>query len=633
MPLAPFLLLSCLQALSSPAAVGAESSGGVVRWAVIGDYGKDNQEEADVAELVRRFAPDFVLTTGDNNYPSGSALTIDANIGKHYASFIHPYLGAYGPGASTNRFWPSLGNHDWDGSLAQPYLDYFTLPGNERYYDVRLGAVHVFALDSDPREPDGITAMSAQAAWLASALSLSDAPWKVVTFHHPAYSSSLHGSTPELQWPFRELGVDVVLNGHDHDYERSVVGSLPYLVVGACGAPLYTIQTPIAGSQLRFDEEFGALFAETDDRATRFEFVTRDGTVIDTYVLPRAGLPLDRDVLVDRGAFWRFDDGGTFPGAAWTSSAFDDSAWQRGPAELGYGDGDEATVVSFGPSSTSKYITTWFRKTFTVAAPGVYSALDLALLRDDGAVVYLNGTEVHRSNMPGGIIGPTTLASTAVAGSAEQQFFAAVLPTTALVAGNNVLAVEIHQNLGNSSDLSFDCELSARRAGLSLVSFGSAWKYSDGALAPRPEWSAVDFDDAGWPSGAGEFGYGDGDETTLLDPGVDPTNVTPTVYFRREFDVPASAAFTALELSLLVDDGARVFLNGRDVGRWNLPKHGLTHAAYAGFERERPDEALALVTALDPRALIAGRNVIAVEVHQASPTSDDLSFDLELVAR
>src|SRR6185295_7904816 len=113
------------------------------------------------------------------------------------------YTGAYGAGATTNRFFPALGNHDWVAEGAAPYLAYFTLPGNERYYDFVRGPVHFYALDSDPSEPDGITASSVQANWLRLALAAAPEPFQVVYFHHPPYSSGGHGDTPDLQWPFR----------------------------------------------------------------------------------------------------------------------------------------------------------------------------------------------------------------------------------------------------------------------------------------------------------------------------------------------------------------------------------------------------------------------------------------------
>ncbi len=127
-----------------------------VKFAVIGDFGLDGSAEADVSTLIHSWKPDFIITVGDNNYPSGAASTIDANIGKYYHDYIFPYIGTYGSGSDINRFFPTLGNHDWYTPNAQPYFDYFTLPGNERYYDFVWGPLHFFALDSDEHEPDGI---------------------------------------------------------------------------------------------------------------------------------------------------------------------------------------------------------------------------------------------------------------------------------------------------------------------------------------------------------------------------------------------------------------------------------------------------------------------------------------------
>lgn len=163
--------------------------------------------------------------------------------------------------------------------------------------------------------------------------------------------------------------------------------------------------------------------------------------------------------LVPTGATWRYLDTGTDQGTAWRAAAFDDSTWPAGPAQLGYGDGDEATVVSYGPSATQKFITTYFRHSFSVADPAALGGLTLHVLRDDGAVVYLNGTEVWRSNMPAGAVSYTTLASTPIGGSDESLFHTAAIDPSLLVAGTNVLGVEIHQADPASTDISFDLEL------------------------------------------------------------------------------------------------------------------------------------------------------------------------------
>jgi len=117
---------------------GFEPGDSKTRFAVIGDFGNTGPSEQAVANLVHSWNPDFIATVGDNNYDTGSASTIDANIGQYYHDYIYPYLGSYGSGSptATNRFWPTLGNHDWGDTFPnptgdQPYLNYFTsLPGN-----------------------------------------------------------------------------------------------------------------------------------------------------------------------------------------------------------------------------------------------------------------------------------------------------------------------------------------------------------------------------------------------------------------------------------------------------------------------------------------------------------------------
>ncbi|HXK36825.1 MAG TPA: hypothetical protein VJ553_04565, partial [Candidatus Paceibacterota bacterium] len=149
-------------------------------------------------------------------------------------------------------------------------------------------------------------------------------------------------------------------------------------------------------------------------------------------------------------------------GDTWRDPAFDHS-WSSGAAELGYGDGDEATELTYGGDSEDKYITTYFRHTFEVDEnSNLFDLLGLSLLRDDGAVMYLNGTEVRRSNMPTGTIEWETRALAFVAGDAEKELFAPYLIDKALlVEDENVLAVEIHQFLPNSSDISFNLKLTA----------------------------------------------------------------------------------------------------------------------------------------------------------------------------
>ncbi|MFC1924570.1 metallophosphoesterase [Chloroflexota bacterium] len=256
------------------------------RFAVIGDYGAGNQAEADVANLIKNLNPDFIITTGDNNYGYGSAYTIDKNIGKYYSEFIYPYSGSYGmgnPDMFMNRFFPTLGNHDWKTDDAQPYLDYFTLPGNERYYDFVWGSVHFFAIDSDEHESDGTTKDSVQAMWLKGRLATSTSPWNIVYMHHPPYSSGEHGSLDKLQWPYQEWGATTVLAGHDHDYERIIRDGFPYFVNGSGGGSLRDWEEVVSGSEVRYCDDHGAMLVEATTDSITFKFISRTGEVIDTY--------------------------------------------------------------------------------------------------------------------------------------------------------------------------------------------------------------------------------------------------------------------------------------------------------------------------------------------------------------
>jgi len=260
-----------------------------IRFAVIGDFGMGNQAEADVAALVHGWTPDFVITVGDDNYPSGAADTIDAHIGQYYHDFIFPYTGMYGAGASENRFFPTLGNHDWLTPGAKPYLAYFSLPGNGRYYDFTRGPVHFFALDSDENDPDGVGSRTVQAAWLKQALAASTSPWNIVYFHHAPYSSgTTHDSTNWMQWPFATWGAQAVLTGHEHNYERLLVDGIPYFVNGLGGGPIYTdFANILPESQFHYSANYGAMLVTASRTDVLFEFHDRTGKLVDQYKLQK----------------------------------------------------------------------------------------------------------------------------------------------------------------------------------------------------------------------------------------------------------------------------------------------------------------------------------------------------------
>ncbi|MEX0936210.1 MAG: DNRLRE domain-containing protein, partial [Pirellulales bacterium] len=185
-------------------------------------------------------------------------------------------------------------------------------------------------------------------------------------------------------------------------------------------------------------------------------------TVVDHAVQLPEG---DTITLVDDGpggAVWRYLDDGSNQGTAWRNPGFNDTSWAMGAGQLGFGDGDENTTIDrdFGHAGTSN-ITFYFRHTFSVTA-GQLSQLDtlnFRYVRDDGLVLYLNGQEQFRDNMPAGTVTSSTPANSAIGGSDESTFQSQIIAADDLVVGTNVIAMEMHQNSSGSSDISFDLEL------------------------------------------------------------------------------------------------------------------------------------------------------------------------------
>ncbi|MBN2506243.1 MAG: lamin tail domain-containing protein, partial [Verrucomicrobia bacterium] len=429
--------------------------------------------------------------------------------------------------------------------------------------------------------------------------------------------------------------------------------------------------------------------------------------------------------LIATGAVWKYLDTGTDEGMAWRAPGFDDMYWAEGPAQLGYSnneENDEATLLLYGPDPDNKYITYYFRHHFNVADAASFTNLLLRVLRDDGAIVYLNGTEVFRDNMPAGDITYTNLAVSAVDGDNETvNFHPLAIDPAVLVNGDNVVAVEIHQVSVTSSDISFDLSLTGNyipvppvvsiasptngatlasalisivasatdpdgsvasvefyqgstllntdttspfsftwsgmtiggytlRAvaqdltGLratsapvaitlvtpppTLIAAGSVWRYLVTAAAPSASWTEPGFDDAAWPAGAAQLGYGDGDEVTTIGYGPDANNKYVTTYFRRTFNVENPGLYGSLPFSLTYDDGAVIHVNGVEVTRVNLPAGTVSYSTHA---LGAADYTSPYAGNLASSVLVAGQNVVAIEMHQGNATSSDLSMNFELL--
>ncbi len=221
--------------------------------------------------------------------------------------------------------------------------------------------------------------------------------------------------------------------------------------------------------------------------------------------------------LVGAASAWRYLDDGSDQGAVWRTPQFDDADWPSGIAQFGYGEDDEQTELEIYDAGLPRVRTYYFRREFDLADPAQTNSAVLNLLRDDGAAVYLNGTEIRRDNLPNNATFDT-FAVSSVGGADESRFFASNVNTDLLVAGRNVLAVEVHQQSDTSSDVSFDLELVAtvgNAENTALVPAGANWKYLDDGSDQGTAWRAADFDDGAWVTGTAQFGYGDVETGTV----------------------------------------------------------------------------------------------------------------------
>lgn len=296
----------CLESLEARDLLAA------VRFAMIGDFGSAETPADWVADTVKSWDPDFIVTVGDNYYQSPGADDYDRLVGKNWHEYIYAYQGAYGDGSPTPRFFPALGNHDWD--VLDDYLGFFTIPGNERYYDFTWENLHFFIVNSNPQEPNGSSVDSVQAAWLRDGLAASTADFQFVLLHHPPYTSgSRYGSDEDVQWPYAAWGADAVFTGHEHLYERLESDGIPFFVVGLGGgsAP-YDFGDPIPESKFRYDGFWGAMLVTADGADVTFEFYSaRVGNSLPSQLIDRFTISADKAEVVDRHLIY---DNSTFDG-------------------------------------------------------------------------------------------------------------------------------------------------------------------------------------------------------------------------------------------------------------------------------------------------------------------------------
>ncbi|MCC6214869.1 MAG: metallophosphoesterase [Polyangiaceae bacterium] len=272
---------------------GTPHSDAKLVFAALGDSGFSATDDLgitktkEVAALVNSWDLDFILHLGDLNYPDGAATTIEANIGRHYARHIWGYQGPNGPGADVNRFFPCPGNHDYKTDGAQPYFDYFPFLEQRHHYDVDFGLLHVFSLDSETDA--GRDASSPQGQWLLSEAPKSGACFKLAMWHRASYTSGKYHDSPNEESRFvtrASTGVDLVLYGHDHVYERVEKEDTVYLTVGTGGAGLYDFEGAEPDSKARY-RGYGALLVTVTPGKLVAEFRDLDGNVQDSRTIEK----------------------------------------------------------------------------------------------------------------------------------------------------------------------------------------------------------------------------------------------------------------------------------------------------------------------------------------------------------
>gem|GEM_PF-1079631 len=346
-------------------------------------------------------------------------------------------------------------------------------------------------------------------------------------------------------------------------------------------------------------------------------------------------------VKIDDKALWRYDRSGQELGTAWREIKFDDSKWPQGKALIA----DESTTT-VEPIRTAisrlndegVYVQTfYFRYTFDfneTVNPG--TKLKLRHVVDDGAVFYLNGVEIHRF----GIAADAAFDSTTSFGGHENIYEGPYdVPPSLLVKGQNVLAVEVHQSGGSSSDMVFGAELVAtvpcviRDVALLKIDETTVWKYDRSGQELGTAWRENKFDDSKWPQGKALIAD---ESTTTVEPirtAISRFNeegvYVQTFYFRSHFNFTGTIAGSKLKMRHVVDDGAVIYLNGKEIHRFGVAADAAfdSTTSFAGHENvyEGPYD-----VPLD--TLLPGDNVVAVEVHQSGGSSSDMVFGLELVA-
>lgn len=218
--------------------VGPTPAPATIGLLAFGDAGSGDATQMQVAQQMQNWAGthrvDALLEAGDIVYPDGSPSRFAATIDAPYATL-----------RTAMPFWPALGNHDVMWNNGNDLMSYTSMPGRsyEKLITNRDVTMQLLVLDSNDISPT-------QTAWLESKLSSGTPRWRVVMFHHPVWSCSTHGNTQSVinAWlpVLTAHDVDLVITGHDHNYQRFQQGNTTFVVTGGGGMPTYAINACVA---------------------------------------------------------------------------------------------------------------------------------------------------------------------------------------------------------------------------------------------------------------------------------------------------------------------------------------------------------------------------------------------------
>ena len=580
----------------------SEAKSDSLTFLAFGDAGTGNSQQQKVADSMQRVCStqgcNFAIMLGDNFYENGVK---DADDAQFQTKFEQPY------GPLAIPFYAILGNHDARGN-AQALIDYtdrslwWNMPA--LFYEKDIDELKLIAIDSNEFNAE-------QIQFVDNVLRNSTAKLNIVYGHHPIYSYGQHGHTTDLVNHLLPILCQyqnvIYISGHDHDLQ---------VLDSGCGFPLF-----VSGAAAKLRETDYGRRSVWSESAYGYTIFNYDSGILDVkYFSENDEVLFNRiysftqgesvEESISFGSNWAYHDINSDPGENWYTENFDDSTWSQGKAQLGYGDGDEQTVIAKGSPSV------YFRKDFQVS-----ENLDWARIKvrhDDGVAIWINGQMVFAKYLANGMEHETF----ARWQSKDNELSSIDLDARHFRQGSNTISVMIKQRSANSSDVSFDLELTTNYKKIELptkVAMGSEWLYHDLDYNPGQGWQKGDFDDSSWSLGKAQLGYGDGDENTELATG------SASTYFRKKIHIADGLRWASLKV--LHDDGVAIWINGKRI----LTKYmdnGLRHLVYASKQSQENEISTA---DLDANLFQKGTNTIAVLIKQHSPTSSDVSFDLELL--